>query len=407
MKKLIQIVLLFSITPALSQSLLTDPSTGCQYTLPWDCEDCTVRWTGNCNDSLPNGEGVLTVYHDTTEIMNYVGYMKNGNFDGPGTYRDGMNKIDGYFKNNNPVNIDPTLYDYIEENQISVIDTSSINHSFYGIESLFYYAVKPEGHPTGVLVLLPSFYEQPDQVLSSNSILIKLALENDLLVIVPTININLCLKKPSLNFLNDVFSDAMDRYNCSEKNFIIGGFSLGGMNALRYTELAYQNQSSTVIRPLAVFGVDPPTDLVLLYNKQLKQLAKDSTYAEAKLVLDGLHEDIGTLKANYDQFVEHSAYSYAENQGGNLKYLLEVPIRIYCDPDIDWWMENRNFSYYDINASDLSAMILQLKELGHTNAEFINALGKGYRENGNRHPHSWSLIDPEECIKWILSIMNK
>ncbi|MCH2232513.1 MAG: hypothetical protein MK105_19405, partial [Crocinitomicaceae bacterium] len=350
MKKLIQIVLLFSITPALSQSLLTDPSTGCQYTLPWNCEDCTVRWTGNCNDSLPNGEGVLTVYHDTTEIMNYVGYMKNGNFDGPGTYRDGMNKIDGYFKNNNPVNIDPTLYDYIEENQISVIDTSSINHSFYGIESLFYYAVKPEGHPTGVLVLLPSFYEQPDQVLSSNSILIKLALENDLLVIVPTININLCLKKPSLNFLNDVFADAMDRYKCSEKNFIIGGFSLGGMNALRYTELAYQNQSSTVIRPLAVFGVDPPTDLVLLYNKQLKQLAKDSTYAEAKLVLDGLHEDIGTLKANYDQFVEHSAYSYAENQGGNLKYLLEVPIRIYCDPDIDWWMENRNFSYYDINA---------------------------------------------------------
>ena len=407
MKKLIQLIVLFSITPAVSQSLLTDPSKGCKYVLPWNCDACTFNWTGACNDSLPNGEGTLTVYYENAEIMKYVGSMKNGNFDGAGSYRDEMNTIEGYFKNNTPVNIDPTLFDYLEENQITEIDTASINHSFYGIRSLSYYAVKPKEHPTGALVLLPSFYEQPEQVLGNNSALIKLALENNLLVIVPTINTNLCLKKPSLDFLNNVFSDAVSRYKCPEKNFIIGGFSLGGMNALRYTELAYEDQRTTVVRPKAVFGVDPPTDLVLLYNKQLKQLAKDSTHSEAQLVLDGLHEDIGPLEANYDRFVELSAYSYAESKGGNLQYLMDVPVRIYCDPDIDWWMENRNFSYYDINASDLSAMILQLKEMGHTNAEFINALGRGYRENGNRHPHSWSLIEPEECMQWILSVLNK
>ncbi len=407
MKLLLPIIFLFSIAPAFSQTLLTDPSSGCQYTLPWNCEECTMHWTGNCLDSLPNGEGVLSVYHDTTEIMTYVGHMKNGNFDGPGSYQDGMNKMEGYFKNNYPLDIDPSLYDYIEEHQISELDTAHINHSYFGIKSLYYYALRPKGIPTGALVLLPSLYEQPEQVLSSNSTLIKLAVKNDLLVIVPTINVKLCLTQASLDFLNDVFSDAMDRYKYPEKNFIIGGFSLGGLTALRYTELAYQNKDTTAMRPLAVFGVDPPTDLVLLYNKQLKQLAKDSTHAEANIVLNSLHEDIGPLEDNYEAYVEHSVYSYAEPQGGNIKYLLQVPLRIYCDPDIDWWMENRKLSYHDINAGDLSAMILQLRELGHSNAEFINALGKGYRENGKRHPHSWSLIDPEECMEWMLSALNK
>jgi len=51
-------------------------------------------------------------------------------------------------------------------------------------------------------------------------------------------------------------------------------------------------------------------------------------------------------------------------------------------------------------------MLLQLKENGNTHAQFINALGKGYRENGNRHPHSWSLIEPKELIEWVLSLMK-
>lgn len=406
MKKLSLIIFLSSVTSVFSQSLLTDPSSGCRYTLPWNCDDCTLNWTGNCIDSLPNGEGTLTVSYDTLEVMKYEGRMKNGHFDGFGVYRDGMGEKEGYFKNSNPVYVDPSLHSYIEENQISDSDTSGINHSFYGIETLYYYAIRPKKNPMGALVLLPSLYEQPEQVLSSNSALIKLAHERDFLVIIPSINANFSLEKAPLDFLNNVFSDATAKYHCPETNFIVGGFSLGGMNSLRYTELAFENKSVTVIKPLAVFAVDPPVDFVNLYNRELVQLAKDSTYSEAKLVLDGFHKAIGTPTANYDQFVRHSVYSRAEDDGGNIKYLRDVPVRTYCDPDINWWLENRNFSYYDINAPDLSAMILQLKELGNTNAEFINALGKGYRLDGRRHPHSWSLIDPDECMSWILSIMN-
>jgi len=406
MRYLSLLCFLFFIISASGQTLLIDPSTGCQYTLPWNCEECTLSWTGNCQDNLPNGEGTLSVYHDATEIMKYVGSMKNGNFNGVGTYQDGMNKMKGYFNNNRFINVDSTIYEHLETHQISEVDSAKINYSFFGDNSLYYYAVSPEEKPAGALVLLPSLYEHTEQVLSTNASLVELALNNDLVVIAPTINSNFLLNKPSLDFLNEVFADASRRYPFPEKNFIIGGFSLGGLNALRYTELSYENKSTTVIQPLAVFGVDPPTDLVNLYKRQAKYLKRDSTNQEANIVINALHENLGMLDGNYHKYVQHSAYSYDEAQGGNLKYLQDVPVRIYCDPDIDWWMKNRNFSYYDINASELSAMLLQLKENGNTHAQFINALGKGYRENGNRHPHSWSLIEPKELIEWVLSLMK-
>jgi hypothetical protein len=56
---------------------------------------------------------------------------------------------------------------------------------------------------------------------------------------------------------------------------------------------------------------------------------------------------------------------------------------------------------YELNALDQTAMITALQQMGNTQAEFINAFGKGYRIEGFRHPHSWSIIDPEELLQWI------
>lgn len=96
-------------------------------------------------------------------------------------------------------------------------------------------------------------------------------------------------------------------------------------------------------------------------------------------------------------------YSKAVKNGGNARFLNYVPIRIYSDPDIDWHLRERQTDYYDMNALDQTAMINELRILGNENTEFINALGKGYRLNGTRHPHSWSIAEPHELMKWIIN----
>jgi hypothetical protein len=69
-------------------------------------------------------------------------------------------------------------------------------------------------------------------------------------------------------------------------------------------------------------------------------------------------------------------------------------------------MKNKHRDYYDMNAPDQTAMILQLNLMGNDKAEFINALGKGYRLGGIRHPHSWSIIEPTGFITWIMKCLE-
>jgi len=51
-------------------------------------------------------------------------------------------------------------------------------------------------------------------------------------------------------------------------------------------------------------------------------------------------------------------------------------------------------------------MINFLNLNGNTDAELVPALGKGYRLDGTRHPHSWSIVDPSNCIDWIQKMLR-
>ena len=200
------------------------------------------------------------------------------------------------------------------------------------------------------------------------------------------------------------------KYKVTKDKFVFGGFSLGGMNAIRYTEIAYENSTLTSIKPQAVYGVDPPLDFIGLYNK-FKRIEERNFFApavyEAKNYLSKMSSQFeGESNEKPSTYIFHSMYSRDQKDGGNAKYLKTVPVRIYSDPDIDWYLEKRHADYYDMNALDQTAMINQLRLMGNEQAEYINALGKGYRINGDRHPHSWSIVEPLDCINWLIKCLK-
>jgi hypothetical protein len=214
-----------------------------------------------------------------------------------------------------------------------------------------------------------------------------------------------------MNFLNTTFTDVIKKYKVPKNKFVIGGLSLGGMLALRYSEYAYDGAShNTVIIPKAVFGADPPVDLVTLYQQFTggvgRNFSKD-TSEEAKFYIKRMLKQFGgTPEQHPENYFKYSMYSRSEKDGGNARFLKTIPVRIYCDPDIDWQMKYKHRDYYDMNAPDQTAMIIQLQLMGNTKAEFINALGKGHRLDGSRHPHSWSIIEPADCLNWILDCIR-
>lgn len=54
-----------------------------------------------------------------------------------------------------------------------------------------------------------------------------------------------------------------------------------------------------------------------------------------------------------------------------------------------------------------SELINRLMLMGNQEAEFIQTFQTGYRRNGQRHPHSWSIIDAEECVDWMKTLIEK
>ena len=108
----------------------------------------------------------------------------------------------------------------------------------------------------------------------------------------------------------------------------------------------------------------------------------------------------------YQNYVSNSIYTRGEPLGGNAQYLKTVPVRVYSDPDIDWALKNRGRDLYDMNAPDHTALIIELNLQGNDRAEFVNCLGKGYRMDGTRHPHSWSLVDADDYVKWMFQYIK-
>jgi hypothetical protein len=111
----------------------------------------------------------------------------------------------------------------------------------------------------------------------------------------------------------------------------------------------------------------------------------------------------GTPQKALSNFYEISPYSFTDHTQAAVKKFGNIPLRIYSEPDVDWWLKERNFDFTSINGPECSAMINELNRLGNNNAELIVTENKGYRKPYNvRHPHSWSIVDNDELITWLL-----
>jgi len=114
-----------------------------------------------------------------------------------------------------------------------------------------------------------------------------------------------------------------------------------------------------------------------------------------------LTEDLGGSPATKSaQYVLHSAYSSGEADGGNAKYLKDIPIRLYSEPDLDQGHKTYcDWQFNDINAFDSDGLNKFLTKLDNKNSEYIATTRKGF--------HSWNIVDAVDCVNWILRFSNK
>lgn len=395
-------------------------------------DSLSISWDGGCKQKMANGQGTLTYYLSNVEVAKYQGIVINGspnrngrfsspngfvweghflngvlNGDGRVVFPDTTKKLEGNFSDGEILNLDIKYLSQLKKNIISENDSTDLYLNDRNQKDLFYYSLIPAGKIKGVIVLLPGTWDRVEYTLSSTKAICQKAFENNLAIISLSINQRLTLNDEVLFFMNSAFKDAIQKYGLPQNKFIIGGFSMGGLFSLRYTEMSIQDKNKTAIKPIATFSTDGPTDLERMYYTFEIALERSPNKTEPTYALNEFKKHIGgTPKTNRENYIYHSTFSYSENDGGNAKYLTSIPVRIYNDVDVSWWLANRNTDLYGMNALDQSAMINFLNRQGNKNAEFINSFGKGYRLDGTRHPHSWSIVEVDNFIQWVTKVIN-
>ncbi len=275
--------------------------------------------------------------------------------------------------------------------------------------SNFYLVLEPATKPIGLILILPGYSSFPRDVLEGSDLSSK-ARKRGYVVAIPYLGAEtFYLDSVAQHNLKTLVPEILAKYKVSSEKFIIGGHSAGGNAALLYAAQAFQSSGELLIKPAAAFGIDPPLDMKRFRNTVVHEIEinfRKNNVNGMKNFLKNFESLFGgTPSLRPDNYKKYSAYYRDAKDGGNTVYLKTLPVRLYCDPDVNWAIENLRVGYEHLNASDQSACIAQLKLLGNDNAELIVNLGKGYFGT-HRHPHAMSQLDPKEFLSWADRILK-
>jgi hypothetical protein len=255
---------------------------------------------------------------------------------------------------------------------------------------------------SGYIFIMPGFGETAEDVLLQTDLPHKLAL-NGILTIIPTFQdgvLSFGIDNLSQQSFNNIILDVREKHKLTDLDYYVGGFSIGGSTAIKFAE----NES---LKPKAIFAIDPPLDLERFYNSSKREIrlsVNNSPDEERVYMIERIEKEMGgppeTALKNY---YKTSPYSFNDTTQTAIKNIIRLPLRIYSEPDVNWWLKENAEDFTGMNATECSAMINELNRLGNTKAELIITQNKGYRKPDNRrHPHSWSIVDNDELIQWLL-----
>jgi len=212
-----------------------------------------------------------------------------------------------------------------------------------------------------------------------------------------------------IQVIDKLIGDALEKYELKIKPIFLAGMSLGGTMALRYSEYCYLNKSSFGLKPSAIAICDAPLNMVRMWYEQeqaIKNNYHPNAVGEAKWVLHYLRKNLnGSPEESMKNYIDYSPFVY-KNENKNITSLFKnIPIRMYHEPDINWWIENRAKDYNTINSIDLGGFYNSLRLLGSKKVELITSYQKRRDYKKGSSPHTWTIVDNEELVAWFLEKM--
>lgn len=187
-------------------------------------------------------------------------------------------------------------------------------------------------------------------------------------------------------------------------NVYIGGMSIGGNVAIRLSDYLIEN--SGIIKPKGVFIVDSPIDLYGLYESSIKDIKRkdfsEERLAEPKGIINYFESVFGKKDSLLVNIQKVAPFTLKVKNYENINNLKKIKLNLYIEPDKKWYKDVRQTDFESTNAYSIQEMYKVLRKNGWQKVRLIETENKGYRNNGERNPHSWSIVDVNDLIEWML-----
>jgi hypothetical protein len=264
--------------------------------------------------------------------------------------------------------------------------------------------IKPTENSKVVLILFGGFGEKPADIKREFQIL-DLAKKNQISLVLMNYSDKLWLEENDKRDLAQLLQSALEEHNLSHKDIYIGGFSSGGIVSLLISDYI-TGLKEFYINPKGVFIADSPIDLLALYKASeinIERNFSDVAIQESNWIINLFDKQLGNPKNGISNYEKYAVFTSTSNYTKNLSNLKNTKIRLYTEPDVNWWKANRKTNFEQTNAYYIQKLSESLKKRDFKNVAYIATKNKGYRGNGERHPHSWSIIDVENLFDWMLN----
>lgn len=267
-----------------------------------------------------------------------------------------------------------------------------------------YELYKPNKEAKAVLILFGGYPETAEDIKREFKIL-DIARKNNIAVLLSNFNQKLWLEEDEKQKLAEQLQNIFLDYKLPKDAIYIGGFSSGGNVSLLISSFLIES-NNFLIKPSGVFIADSPIDLIGLYRsseKNIKRNFSEVSVTESNWIIEHLEENFGNPTKNIVNYENSAVFTSQTNAINNLKSLKNIKIRLYTEPDTIWWRENRMEDYDQTNAYYIKRLSETLEKSGFDKVEYIHTENMGFRANGERHPHSWSIVDKNDLMNWILT----
>lgn len=264
------------------------------------------------------------------------------------------------------------------------------------------FILKKANDEKAVVFLFPCFPCNAEHT-QSEAKFIEDLVKNEISVVLLNENQKLFFKQEDLERVEILMNEILKTYKISNENIVIGGFSSGGNLALQFSSYLMQINK---LKPKSIFIVDSPVDLVKLYKNAQNDVDlkfHQDAVSEGEFLLNYFYENVGHFEHGFDQYKKYSSFINLEEKQPLLDHLNNIKIRLYAEPDLEWQKLNRGRNFENLNAFQLENLHHYLRTKPNIKSELIFTEGKGVKSTGERHPHSWSIVEGDGLSKWILA----